>query len=175
VSVPDQEGAAAAGGRARRVLLGVELAAAAFCLVVIVACLATQTLTRLIPGVGWHWTGELARYAFVWSALLGTAAALEAGALHRFDFVTRRLPAARRRLAEGIATALVAATLVYMTYYGIVMAERVAGQHSSMLRISMTWVYAALPVASALMLISLGLERRDRSRRAGRPASAGTG
>lgn len=151
------DGGTAPVARARQWLLTGEIYGASICLVTIIACLTTQTVTRQLPGVGWHWTGELARYAFVWSALLGIAAALEAGALHRFDTFVRRISGAARRRVEYATIVFVTLTLAYMTYYGIIIADRVAGQHSSMLRISMTWVYAALPVSSSLMLLTTAL------------------
>ena len=138
-------------------LLTTELTGAAAALAVIVGALAGQFLARYWFGVGWYWAGEVARYAFVWSALLGTAAALEADALHRFDVLTRRLPMVPRSICEVLAGALVAATLVFLLYYGVIMTERVVGQRSSVLRISMAWVYSAIPVVSALMLLSLAL------------------
>lgn len=149
---------------AQRALLAVELTGASIALLVIVVALAGQFVARYVFGIGWHWAGEVARYAFVWSALLGTAAALEAGQLHRFDIVSRRLPTLLRGLCEAVAAMLVAITLLYLLYYGIVMTDRVVGQRSSILRISMAWVYASVPVVSLLMLLSLGLQLLNRLR-----------
>ncbi|MFO7483232.1 TRAP transporter small permease [Oceanibaculum nanhaiense] len=140
--------------RIGRGLFRLEAGLAALFLCLIVSCVFGQFFGRTVLNLGLHWTGELARFAFVWCGLLGAAAALQAGALHRVDMLSRRLSGVSRRLLEGLVLGLVLFVLAYLMFYGVRMTLRVVPQLSSTMEISMAWVYAALPVAVAGMILS---------------------
>jgi TRAP-type C4-dicarboxylate transport system permease small subunit len=140
--------------RIGRGLFRLEAGLAALFLCLIVFCVFGQFFGRTVLNLGLHWTGELARFAFVWCAMLGAAAALQTGALHRVDMLARRLAGPSRRALEGLVLGLVLFVLAYLMFYGIRMTQRVVPQLSSTMEISMAWVYAALPVAVAGMIVS---------------------
>ena len=87
------------------------------------------------------------------------------------DVLSRALRGRPRMWLEALVLALVALALGYLIYYGIAITQRVATQTSSTLQISMAWVYAAAPVASALMLLGTVLSA-PRWLRAARDATA---
>lgn len=148
-----------------RGLLAFQAGAAALFLAVIVFCVFGQFVGRSLFNVGLHWTAELARFAFVWCALMGAAAAAQSGALHRVDLLLRRLrPKARLRL-EAVVLAVILATLAYLMFYGIRLTVRVADQTSSTMGISMAFVYAAVPVAAGCMAAGVisGFLRRSQA------------
>lgn len=148
-----------------RGLLAFQAGLAALFLVVIVFCVFGQFAGRTLFNAGLHWTAELARFSFVWCALLGAAAAAQTGALHRVDMLLRRSEGRARTILEAIVLLLVFATLIYLMFYGVRLTMRVAGQTSSTMGISMAWVYAAMPVAAGCMMLGviLNLMRlRDR-------------
>ena len=135
-----------------RGLLAVQAGLAALFLVMIVLCISGQFIARSVFNVGLHWTAELARFSFVWCALLGAGAAAQTGALHRVDLLPRSLAPRAARLLEAAVLLGVLATLAYLLFYGIRLTFRVTGQTSSTMGISMAWVYAAMPVVSVLMM-----------------------
>ena len=135
-----------------RGLLAVLAGGAACFLLAVVSCVLAQFVGRAALGAGLHWTGELARFAFVWCALLGAAAAWQAGALHRVDILQRRLRGGPHRLLEAVVLLLVLAACAYLLHHGVRLTQRVVGQTSSTMEISMAWVYAAMPVSAAAMI-----------------------
>ncbi|MFN3348483.1 TRAP transporter small permease [Pseudorhodoplanes sp.] len=143
--------------RIERGLLAVQAGLAALFLVVIVFCVFGQFVSRSLLNIGLHWTAELARFSFVWCALMGAAAAAQTGALHRVDVLLRRLGNDGRRALEAAVLLIVLATLAYLLFYGIRITMRVSGQTSSTMGISMAWVYAAMPVSSACMIAGVVL------------------
>jgi TRAP-type C4-dicarboxylate transport system permease small subunit len=140
-----------------RGLLAFQAGLAALFLVVIVFCVFGQFAGRSLFNVGLHWTAELARFSFVWCALMGAAAAAQTGALHRVDVLLRRFEGRARTLFEGIVLLLVFAILIYLLFSGVRLTMRVAGQTSSTMGISMAWVYAAMPVSSLCMMLGVVL------------------
>lgn len=128
---------------------------AGLALAVVVGCLALQVLGRTVLVRPMAWTGELARFAAVWAAMLSAAAAFEMGALHRVDLLTSRLGPRARSLARWTAGLLVAGLLLFLMRQGYAMGTRMLGQRSSVLGISMAWVHASVPVMAALMTLTL--------------------
>ena len=118
-------------------------------------CLVFQILGRSVFVAPMTWTGELARFAAVWTALLAAAAAFEMHALHKVDMAVSALPTGMRKLAFLGAGFLVGAMLVFLVYFGVAMTIRVTGQRSSVMGVSMAWVYASVPAAAACMILTL--------------------
>jgi TRAP-type C4-dicarboxylate transport system permease small subunit len=132
----------------------VELVSAGL-MVAITGVVAFQVLTRYVLRHPADWPEEAARYLFVWVALLGAALGVDRGAHFSLDLLTSRLPArVARRLAAGLDL-LCAAFAVLLAWHGAGLAWRVREQPSAALEIPMTWPYAAIPVAAALMAWSL--------------------
>lgn len=143
-----------------------QVGTAALFLLIIVLCVLGQFLSRSLLGTGLHWASETARFAFVWCALLGAAAAWQDGALHRVDILARTLRGRLRVALEILVLILIALTLLYLLRHGIAITHRVMNQTSSTLQISMAWVYAAAPAMAALMLASTLLTLPDHLRSA---------
>ncbi|TVQ30097.1 MAG: TRAP transporter small permease subunit [Geminicoccaceae bacterium] len=120
-------------------------------LAVVVGCLVLQVLGRTVFVRPWAWTGELARFAAVWAALLAAAAAYELAALHRVDVLVARLPSGLQAVTFWLQLGLVLTVCVFLVFYGHAMVERTWNQRSSAMGVSMAWVYAALPVAALAM------------------------
>ena len=131
--------------------LSVVTAAIAFLL--LLGSLFTGFVSRELLNHGLIWSDELARLSFVWCALFGATAAWSRDALHRIDLVTRDLRGLPAMLTTAVANTLVAATLLYLIYYGWRMTSRALDQTTSTLEISGAWFYAPLPVAASLMLV----------------------
>jgi TRAP-type C4-dicarboxylate transport system permease small subunit len=128
----------------------VELACGAL-MVAITAVVFLQVISRYVFNYPFDWPEEMARYLFVWVALLGAALALRRGAHFSIDALVKKLPAGWRLIvALLIRTALGIFTLV-VSVKGFQLALRVNEQLSSGMEVSMTYAYLSVPVSFAIM------------------------
>ena len=128
----------------------VELACGAL-MVAITAVVFLQVVSRYVFNYPFDWPEELARYLFVWVALLGAALALRRGAHFSIDALVKRLPAAWRRIVPLlIHTSLGIFTLI-VSVKGFQLALRVREQLSPGMEVSMTYAYLSVPVSFAIM------------------------
>ena len=107
-------------------------------------------ISRFIIEIPIPWTEELSRYLMVWTAFLAGSLGLKSGAHVGIRFVVERVP---RPVAKWIALLTNIVLLIFfivVIFEGFKMVTLVAGQKSPVLRISMAWIYASLPVGSVL-------------------------
>ena len=91
----------------------------------------------------------------IWSVFLGVAVAFRHGAMISVDVIQNSLPP-RQGLALFVLTN--SASLIFFSillWQGILMTERVIPQKLAALQISISWVYAALPVGSVFIIIAI--------------------
>ena len=145
----------------------VEHACAAL-MVAITGIVFFQVVTRYVFRHPFDWPDELARYLFVWVALLGAALGVERGVHFSVDLLTVRLPPGVARRVAIALDVLFAGFAALLAWQGGFLVWAVREQPSAGLEISMAWAYAAIPTASALMAASLARSalRRWRAARA---------
>lgn len=123
---------------------------------VIAASLALyQVVTRFVFGAPSTWSEVITRSAMIWSVFLGVAVAFRHGAMISVDAIQNALPA---RLGLALMLAGNAASLLFFSillWQGYLMTLRVTGQKLAALEVSIAWVYAALPVGSAFVLVAI--------------------
>ena len=123
---------------------------------VIAAALALyQVVTRFVFDAPSTWSEVITRSAMIWSVFLGVAAAFRHGAMISVEVVQNALPAPLGRavmLVAGMASLVFFAILLWQ---GWLMTLRVMNQKLAALEVSIAWVYAALPVGSAFILIAI--------------------
>lgn len=115
--------------------------------------LTAQLASRYFLHVQFPWTEELARFSFTWIVFFGAAYAMRTGGLIA---VTMLLDAMPDKVRNRVAMALHLAGAVFFAvvlWTGTIVAMKVANLPSIAMGISSTWEYAAVPAASALMLI----------------------
>ena len=123
---------------------------------VIAASLALyQVTTRFVFGNPSTWSEVITRTAMIWSVFLGVAVAFRHGSMISVEIIQQILPP-----KLGLGLFLVANTLsvvffCILFWQGWAMAERVANQKLAALDISIAWAYAALPVGSVFIIISV--------------------
>jgi TRAP-type C4-dicarboxylate transport system permease small subunit len=128
----------------------VELACGAL-MVAITAVVFLQVVSRYVFNYPFDWPEELARYLFVWVALLGAALALKRGAHFSIDALVKRLSAKWRRVVPLLIHAVLGIFSLVVTVKGSQLALRVGEQLSSGMEISMTYAYLSVPVSFAVM------------------------
>jgi TRAP-type C4-dicarboxylate transport system permease small subunit len=110
-----------------------------------------QVISRYVFHHPFDWPEELARFLFVWVALLGAALALKRGAHFSIDALFKRV-SRRWRLSIALFTqSLLVIFVLIVTIKGFELALRIKEQLSSGMEISMTLPYFAVPVSFAMM------------------------
>lgn len=130
----------------------IEIPAAILVLVEVVVLFA-GVVARYVLDSPLVWSDELASLCFLWLGLLGTCIALRSGAHMRMTAIVSLLSPRGQAFAEVIAVVTAAAfvALILQPSYNFAINEIIIT--SPGLGISAAWRAAALPVASALMVV----------------------
>jgi TRAP-type C4-dicarboxylate transport system permease small subunit len=124
-------------------------------LAVLTAAVFLQVVLRFLGRVGIEGLEEVPRYLFVWLVMIGAAAAMhrsEHTALHYFrDRLSPRARAATRLITTGAAIVLFAS----MIKSSLVLVPNAQLQTSAGLGLALGYVYVAVPVGAALIIVPL--------------------
>lgn len=123
---------------------------------VLVADVLWQVFTRFVMGKPSSWTEELATFLLIWVSLLGAAVALGRGAHLGIDYFTHKLPERNRIQTELFVFAVVSLfSFLVMVGGGIslVMHTLALEQISVALHIPMGYVYLAIPISGAFLVL----------------------
>lgn len=115
-----------------------------------------QVFTRFVMGNPSSWTEELATFLLIWVSLLGAAVALGRGAHLGIDYFTHKLPKRNRIQTELFAFAMISMfSLLVMVIGGISLVRQTLAldQISVALHIPMGYVYLAIPISGAFLLL----------------------
>ena len=132
-------------GRAEMIFLGTSVA-------VMTITTLLQVAFRYVLNDPLVWSEELARYLFVWVALVGAGAAMRTGGHFGLDLFYRKLPAAGRAGVAMLISAVIAVFAATLLVYGVRETIQASVQLAPSLQIRMHWAYAAMPVGATLML-----------------------
>jgi TRAP-type C4-dicarboxylate transport system permease small subunit len=134
----------------RKTLYGISVAA----MVVMLAVIFMQVITRYIFGFSFEWSEELARFLFVWVVFLGSALIMgEEGHL-----AVELLPRILKGTKPGFVLNLFINACGYVFIFILIvqgwkMTETMTFQTAPGLGISMSYVYAIMPLSGVLMLL----------------------
>lgn len=114
-----------------------------------------EVIRRYFFGMQFPWSEELIRYLAVWIAFLGGAAAFKEKALVCFDLVSEKFKDVSKLYLQLVSNTIVVIFLVFIFYLGMkaVLSPSTYLQISAGLGWSMSFVYAAIPVGTGLMII----------------------
>jgi TRAP-type C4-dicarboxylate transport system permease small subunit len=138
----------------RKGLLYVEWTLAGVFLSIMTLSVFLEVLARYVLHVSLSWPEEVARFSFIWCSLVGACIAMERKKLHDIDIVFERLPVIVRPFVALVVNLLVLGILSVLLLFGAELTALVHLQVSPAMEIRMSYVYSAVPFASALMLIS---------------------
>jgi TRAP-type C4-dicarboxylate transport system permease small subunit len=111
-----------------------------------------QVISRYVFRHPFDWPEELARFLFVWVALLGAALALRRGAHFSIEILVHRFSKRWQLITALFIHSLLGLFILIVTIKGFELAIRIREQLSSGIEISMTIPYLAVPVSFAVML-----------------------
>jgi TRAP-type C4-dicarboxylate transport system permease small subunit len=99
------------------------------------------------------WTEELARAVFVYVTFIAAAIAVVRNAHLKIDSILGSLPRRAQAAIKSIGIAAAIVFLAFVIYYGTGMLEGLYYQELSAVPISKSYVFAAVPIGCALILI----------------------
>ncbi|SLN65505.1 TRAP transporter small permease [Oceanibacterium hippocampi] len=126
----------------------------ASCLIAIIALLAAaQVGGRYFIGWSPVWIEEMTRYCFIWMTLLGACVLVKRGEHAVIDVLVSALPRSLKSIHTALVLTVIIATSAVLIFYGIKIVGIVGKQLSPALRLSMAYVYLAVPVSGAIITV----------------------
>lgn len=128
---------------------------AAATLTVALAAMAAQVVFRYVLSDSLVWSEEVARYALVWSSMVGAAVAYRHGAHVAVTDLVVRLPRPMQALTVRVVHLLILGFSVILAWQSWTLTMRSFARHevTVALQIDIAWAFLALPVGGALMMI----------------------
>lgn len=140
-----------------RLIKGLEIAEETAAKVLLAAAVLLVFVASLARWVGYPivWSVDMAQLLFIWVCFFGANQALRRGQHIGVDAFVSRVPARVQRWIRIGHLVVMAAFLVPIVYQGIELAMLNVERRFSDTDMSYVWVTAAVPVGSALLLITL--------------------
>ncbi|SNR96637.1 TRAP transporter small permease [Pseudomonas segetis] len=123
-------------------------------LLVMTVLISWQVFARYVMGHSLTFSEEVARFSMVWMTMLGAAYAYRHGSLIAVELLSGF---ANGRFARELRLLVALVSCVFawvLLTEGLHITERVVGQTSPSLRVSMGWLYAAVPAGAAMIFIN---------------------
>jgi len=129
---------------------------AALTLLLALGAMSAQVFFRYFVGDSIIWAEELARYALLWSAMIGAAVAYRQGAHVAVGAFWDLLPVGVVRHLWRLIHAIVIAFAALMAWEGLLLALRNFARHqlSPALQVEVAWIYLAVPVGGVLIALA---------------------
>ncbi|MBV0891546.1 TRAP transporter small permease [Paracoccus sp. Z118] len=123
-------------------------------MLVMTVLISWQVFARYVMGSSLTFSEEVSRFSMVWMTMLGAAYAYRYGSLIAVDLLTTMSgPKVSRVVHLLIAVASCTFAFVLLKY-GLAITERVASQTAPSTRVSMAWLYGAMPAGAALIFLN---------------------
>jgi TRAP-type C4-dicarboxylate transport system permease small subunit len=140
----------------RKTLTAIEHLLGGICVLfmaVMVVMAAAAVFFRFVINSSLAFPDEVVRYFFVWTVFLGAAVALRQNMHAAVEMAVNWLPSRPRRRTVMVANLLCIVFFAILLIYGVQSVITVYPQISPALEISMSFVYAAVPVGALFMLL----------------------
>lgn len=123
-------------------------------MLVMTVLISWQVFARYVMGSSLTFSEEVSRFSMVWMTMLGAAYAYRYGSLIAVDLlVSLSGPRVSRVFHLFIAAASCTFAFVLLKY-GLELTQRVATQTAPSTRVSMAWLYGAIPTGAALIVLN---------------------
>ena len=114
-----------------------------------------QVVFRFLGRAGIEGLEEVPRYLFVWLVMLGAGAAMHRNEHTRLDFFVDKLSPRARALVSAVTHAAGIALFLSMITSSLVLVPNSQLQSSPGLGVPLGYVYAAVPVGAALIVVPM--------------------
>ena len=121
--------------------------------IAMLAVVFIQVVLRYTSDWSFYGAEELSRFIFTWFIFLSAAIGLDRGTHFAVDILVERFTGVLRRSLELIAHLIILFVLIVLVTRGFDMTVRNWRQLSSAMQVPMSFVSAAIPFSSALMIL----------------------
>jgi TRAP-type C4-dicarboxylate transport system permease small subunit len=135
-------------------------------LVIVVLSVCWGVITRYLTEQPATWSGEIAAIGFAWLVFIGASAGFKHRMHVSIDMLVQFLPAHIRIPVERILDVVVVAFCAYVAWLGVVFTSQNWDNPTSVLRLPMSIIYAAVTLGFALMTLRYAEAAWPRWRRA---------
>lgn len=115
---------------------------------------AFGSINRFTLKLSTPWVDELVGFLFVWLTLVSAAVGITHKVHVGIDVVTSHLSEKAQRYIERFVNACGIILCIIMVYLGWDMTVSQASQLTTIMRISISWLYASMPVGWAMMAVA---------------------
>ena len=134
-------------------------------LAVMAGAVFLQVVLRFAGSAGFDGLEEVPRFLFVWLVMIGSASAMQRGQHTMLDYFVNRLTPQGRALVLILVNAASIVLFAYLIKLSLVLVPNAQLQTSAGLGLPLGWVYAAVPVGSALIILPMLVQIANASRR----------
>lgn len=124
-------------------------------LAVMALAVFVQVVLRYVLKVAVEGLDEVPRYLFVWLVMIGAAAAMQRGEHTALHYFRDRLPPRGRALVRAVTEGAAIFLFLSLIKTSFVLVPNVQLQESAGLRLPLGYVYAAVPVGAALIIVPM--------------------
>ena len=124
-------------------------------LAVMAGAVFLQVVLRFAGQTGIDGLEEVPRYLFVWLVMLGAAAAMYRGEHTVLDYFIDKLSARGRALVVALTNAVGIGLFLYLIKLSFVLVPNAQLQTSPGLELPLGYVFAAIPIGSALIVLPM--------------------
>ena len=114
-----------------------------------------QVVLRFLGPTGIDGLDEVPRYLFVWLVMIGAASAMQRGQHTVLDYFVNLLAPRARALVLVLTNAVGIALFVYLIKLSLVLVPNAQLQTSAGLGLPLGWVFAAIPIGAALIILPM--------------------
>jgi TRAP-type transport system small permease protein len=114
-----------------------------------------QVVLRFLGSTAIDGLEEVPRYLFVWLVMIGSAAAMHRGEHTILDYVANSLPQRARAVAILLSNAVGILLFLYLIELSLVLVPNSQLQTSPGLGLPLGYVFAAVPVGAALIVLPM--------------------
>jgi TRAP-type C4-dicarboxylate transport system permease small subunit len=114
-----------------------------------------QVVLRFLGWVGIDGLEEVPRFLFVWLVMIGSAAAMQRGEHTVLDYFINRLPPRGHAAVLALTNAVGIGLFLYLIKLSLVLVPNAQLQTSAGLGLPLGYVYAAVPVGAALIVLPM--------------------
>ena len=122
------------------------------------AAVFVQVVLRYVGSAGFDGLEEVPRFLFVWLVMIGSASAMQRGQHTVLDYFVNQLTPRGRALVVIAVNAASIALFAYLIKLSLVLVPNAQLQTSAGLGLPLGWVYAAIPVGSAFIILPMVIQ-----------------
>jgi TRAP-type transport system small permease protein len=113
----------------------------------------TNVGLRYLTSESIEWAEEVARQLMIWLTFIGAGPVLRYGGHIAVENLQDGLPRPLAVATRALIALLLFGFFVFMIWYGVLYAERTRFQTTAATQISFAYVYAAMPIGGALLVV----------------------